>query len=195
VNGLEFIPPKTPALLERLLRRRPARSLPVEINNYVATTQLSEVARERVERIISDCGSADGEAKETCAQVYARVVGHLAQDGKITDEELEHLRRLRGALGLSAEDAREAESASLLPLYRERLRESLADRHFMPAEGESLEDLARELRLDDSQTDRLVLDETFKSFEKATRRTVFSSVEDALEEAHRREEADGAEDL
>lgn len=195
MNGLELISPNTPSLLDRLLRRRPARSFPVEVNNYLATTPLSEVTRDAVERIVSDCGRAGGGVKGDCALVYARILSHLALDGKITDEEMGQLRRLRGALGLSAEDVREAEARSLLPLYRERLRESLADRHLTHGEDERLKSLAQDLGLDDSQTDRVVLSETFKTFEESTRRTVFASLEEAVEEARRQDEAADAKDL
>jgi hypothetical protein len=194
VNGLELISSETPSLLDRLLRRRPPRSFPVEVNNYLATTPLSEVTRDAVERIISDCGRAGNAVKDDCALVYARVLSHLALDGKITDEEMEQLQRLRGALELSAEDVREAEASSLLPLYRERLKGSLADRHLTHGEDERLKSLARDLGLDDSQTDGVVLSETFKTFEEATRRTVFTSVEEALEYAQRQNEED-AKDL
>jgi hypothetical protein len=178
-----------------MMRRAPARSFPVEVNNYVATTSLAEVTRDAVERIISDCECDAAAVKDDCALVYARVLSHLAEDGKITDEEMEHLQRLRGALGLSAEDVREAEASTLLPIYREKLKESLADRHFTHGEGEQLKSLARDLGLDDSQTDNLVLSETFKSFEEATQRTVFTSVEDAIEYAHQHDEADDTKAL
>lgn len=195
MNGLDLIPPNTQSLLERLLRRRQARSFSVEVNNYLATTPLSEVTRDAVERIISECGSTDIGVKDDCALVYARVLTHLALDGKITDEEMGQLQRLRGALGLAAEDVREAEARSLLPLYRERLKESLADRHLTQGEGEHLKSLAQDLGLDDSQTDHLILSETFKTFEQSTRRTVFNSVEDAVEYAREHDEADDAKDL
>ena len=194
MNGLELITPNTPSLLDRLLRRQ-TRSFPVEVNNYVASTPLSEVTRDAIERLISDCGRSGSEVKDDCALVYARVLSHLALDGKITDEELEQLQRLRGALALSADDVREAESRSLLPLYRERLKESLADRHLTHGENEQLKSLARDLGLDDAQTDQLVLSESFKTFEQSTRRTVFTSLEEAVEEAERRSESDDAKDL
>lgn len=194
MNGLELITPDAPSLLDRLRRRRQAGSFPVEVNNYVAATPLSEVTRDAVERIISDCGRAGGEVKDDCALVYARVLGHLALDGKITDEEMEQLQLLRGALGLSAEDVREAEARSLLPLYRERLKESLADRHLTHGEDERLKSLARDLGLDDAQTDDMVLNETFRAFERSTQRTVFTSVEDAVEYAQQHNEADDAKD-
>jgi hypothetical protein len=194
VNGLELITPNTPSLLERLLRRQ-ARSFPVEVNNYVAATSLSEVTRDAVEKIISDCGRASGEVKDDCALVYARVLTHIALDGKITNEELDELQRLRRALGLSAEDVREAEAKSLLPLYRERLKESLADRHLTQGEDEKLKSLARDLGLDEAQTDQVVLSETFKTFEQATRRTVFASLEEAVEAEQRQSESDDAKDL
>jgi hypothetical protein len=189
-----LITPDTPSLLERLLRRQ-ARSFPVEVNNYVAATPLSEVTRDAVEKLISDCGRAGSEVKDDCALVYARVLAHLALDGKITDEELGELQRLRGALGLSAEDVREAEAKSLLPLYRERLKESLADRHLTQGEDEKLKSLARDLGLDEAQTDQVVLSETFKTFEQATRRTVFTSLEEAVEAEQRQSESDDAKDL
>jgi len=194
VNGLELITPDAPSLFDRLLRRQ-TRSFPVEVNNYVATTPLQEVTRDAVEKIISDCGRASSEVKDDCALVYARVLTHLALDGKITDEEMDELRRLRDALGLSAEDVREAEAKSLLPLYRERLKESLSDRHLTHGEDEQLKSLARDLGLDDAQTDRVILSETFKSFEQSTRRTVFTSLEQAVEEAERQSEADDEKDL
>ncbi|MBC7930667.1 MAG: hypothetical protein H7Z38_08870 [Rubrivivax sp.] len=195
MNGLELITPDAPSLLDRLLRRPQPRSFPIEVNNYVAATPLSEVTRDAVERIISDCGRAGSGVKDDCALVYSRVLGHLALDGKITDEELEQLQRLRGALGLSTEDVREAEARSLLPLYRERLKESLADRHLTQGEDERLKSLARDLGLDDAQTDDMVLNETFRAFEQSTQRTVFTSVEDALEYAQEQNEADDTKDL
>lgn len=195
MNGLELITPDTLSLLDRLLlRRRPAGSFPVEVNNYVATTPLSEVTRDAVEKIVSDCGRAGSGVKDDCALVYARVLTHLTLDGKITDEEMGQLQRLRSALGLSAEDVREAEARTLLPLYRERLKESLADHHLTHGEGERLKSFARDLGLDDSQTDRLVLSEAFKTFEQSTERTVFTSLEDAVEYAREHNEEDNAKD-
>lgn len=193
MNGLEMIQPDTPSLLDRLLRRQ-TRSFPVEINNYVATTHLSEIKRDAIEKLISDCGQTGSGAKEDCARIYACVLSHMAQDGKISDEETEQLQGLRGALGLSAEDVRDAEARTLLPLYRKRLRESLSDRHLTQGENEQLKGLAQDLGLDDSQTDRLVLNETFMAFEKSTQRTVFASLEDALEHAQQQDETDEADD-
>jgi tellurite resistance protein len=78
-------------------------------------------------------------------------VHHVAHDGDLSEEDKTTLSHLRYVLGLDDAEAQIVELDVVRQLFRERLKDALADSHLSDAEKQALESTAHAFGLSDEQ--------------------------------------------
>jgi hypothetical protein len=118
MNGLEVRQIKKHGFLSRLFRRTDRRNAIVALQNVLATTAISEIPPDAVDRVFEQYRLSRRVAEQALCDIYADVLRYCAQDEELPDAETADLRRLGELFGLSDAQVRGAERTVLAPMYR-----------------------------------------------------------------------------
>ena len=166
MNGLHVLDEKKAGLLDRLRGRRPKENASIALNNYVATTPLADINGHEISRILTEHQCRRQDVKPALAVIYTQVLNHFAQDRHLSAQEQSDLAQLRSLFGLTADEADALDAEVLSALYQQAVHDFFADGHFTFREREQLERLSRNFHQDEAETDTLILNEAFRTFEQ-----------------------------
>jgi hypothetical protein len=191
MNGLEVVELKQPSLADRMLRRKPKVNALLEIQNYLASTPISQTSSDIIQRQLKEYKVTLQEAKEAFAFFYAKVLSHFLRDREISEDEASDLQHLRAVLDLSDKDIRIAEGSLILPLYERAVKEALADHYITDKEREYLDGLQQRLGISEKAALTIRQSHSQEIFQNAIDRIVADRRVSPEEEMELKRLADG----
>ncbi len=151
MNGFHQAELTRPGILARL-RGRPAKEYAFkEIQNKLATTQISEIPKGFVEDCLSRYGLNRIEAETQLGAFYELGVRYIARHGQITPEQHGDLERLANVLTLPPAKAQQLYLLTVLPMLERVAERAFADHHLSDDEKAELDRLSAEFRIPDKK--------------------------------------------
>jgi hypothetical protein len=135
-------------VLGRLLGRKLRENCFIEIQNLLATRELSSLAAADVENLLSEYAISRPQASGPLLDLYRTAVKYLAREGLLSESDRGAMKHLHYVLGLNDAEVREAELDVLREVYRARLQSGLRDSHLSDTEKTALVKTASSFGLD-----------------------------------------------
>lgn len=191
MNGLEIVELKQPSLADRMLRRKPKDNALLEIQNYLASTPISQMSSDIIQRQLKEYRVTLQEAKEAFVYFYTKVLSHFLSDREISEDEAADLQHLRAVLDLSDEDIRAAEGSIILPLYERAVKDALSDHYITDKERAYLDSLQQRLGISEKAALTIRQSHSQEIFQNAIDRIVADRRVSPEEEMELKRLADG----
>jgi hypothetical protein len=154
-------------MVGRLFGRKPRENCFIEIQNLLATRDLSALAAADVENLLSEYDVSRSHASGRLVDFYRTALQYFASEGLLSETDRQTLKHLHYVLGLEDSEVREAEVDALRELYRARLQSALRDSHLSDAEKTALESMATSFGLDHAIQQAVYKEEVLKVVQQA----------------------------
>jgi len=172
---------KNPSLVDKLLHKSPKINAILELNNLLASKPIQEISNEDVQGISYQYKSnLKKDFYDQIANLYKKFLVFCLEDKKLSENEIDQLRHLKGLLNLTDLEVSSIHEKTAGEVYRMEVHRAIEDRRLNEEEKTFLRRLQTNLKLSDEFAQKI--------YKESAKTLIKGYVQDALADERLTEE-------